>query len=1050
MKKLLWLCILLSGMAYSQSKIITGTVTDQEKMPLPGVTILVKNSKNIGGITDFDGNFKITIPSDATKTLVFSYVGYTTQEVDVSDKTTVNLAMKTDETKLDEVVVVGYGSILKKDISGSLSTVEVSEDVAIQSTSIDQLLQGRAAGVQVTQNLGAPGSGVSVKIRGNNSLRGNNEPLYVIDGIIISSAGEDVPAAGGVGNSGQEPQNGLDGLNPRDIESMQVLKDASATAIYGSRGANGVVLITTKKGKKGKVQMKGFVNSSVRAIDRKYDVLDGAGFARYQNEIAANAGQGERFEINGDQILGIRSLLTGTLNNPPIVMREINWQDEVYVQGFSTKAGLSASGGSDKGNYYISAGFDNQNGIVKNSSYNAVDFRLNLNQNLTDNLELKATVSAYFHKTGFSEGGDLIGRNQSFVRNSLIFRPLINKDIEDISQDLEASNPFSFIDDFSDIATNKRFIGSLGLTYKLPIKGLSYEINAGGNTRTKDRRRFYGLTTFQGASSNAALQLSNFDVSSYQVNNLLTFNRTFNNKHRFNAVLGVTYDVRTYESSIYAVENFVTTQFTTDQPFFGQSITQPLLFERRDEQIFSLLGRLNYTFNNKYILTASFRRDGVSKFREINRFGFFPSFALAWRLENEDFIKNLNVFDDLKLRAGWGQIGNHGIRPYETVSDYGPNGQLYGTPNNGTSIPFFINNVANPDLTWETTEQLNFGLDFATKNNRISGTIDVYDKTTKDLLLTANLPLSSGFGSLRVNRGNLSNKGFETSLNFMPIKNKDMELSFGGNIAFNRTRIESLGYTPKSFYVDGQEQQRSFYFGNTISRGQLFNTPANVFIEGEEMGLFYGFETNGIYQTEDTDLVAGAVPGDVRIVDQNGDGVIDINDRTFIGNPNPDFVYGLNLDFRMKRFTANILFNGVYGNDIANGNLLTLDNSEAQITNISPAAYYNAWRPDAQTNTYPRIGYTTQGFAAITDRIIEDGSFLRLANITLGYDIPVKSKTISGLKVFVAGQNLVTWTNYSGYNPEITSFLWDGSIVGVDWNGPPNAKNILLGLNINF
>ena len=1053
MNKIFFLLVFLPTMVFSQSKTITGSVTDDVGLPIPGVSILVKNTKNLGVATDFDGNFNITIPFNQTKILVFSYLGYTTQEVNVSKTTNVNLIMISDQTQLDEVVVIGYGTVLKKDVTGSLVTVEVKDNVANQSGTIDQLLQGRAAGVQVTQNAGAPGSGISVKIRGTNSLRGNNEPLYVIDGVIISSAGEDVIAAGGVGNSGQEAQNGLNGINPRDIESIQVLKDASATAIYGSRGANGVVLITTKQGVKGKVKINSFTTTSIRTMDKKYDVLDGISYAKYQNETSLLNGLNPRFQIDGSQIFGIEYDSEG---NPNVFNRPaqiLNWQDELYRNGFSTKSGFSASGGSDNGNYYISLGFDDQKGIVSNSSRKSTDFRINLNQDLTDKLTLKVRVGASFNDINFSEGGDLTGSNQSFVRNGILFRPVITEEVEDLGEDLEASNPYSWVNDFEDVSKAKRYIASLGLTYKLPLKGLKYQLKVGGNVRTKDRRRFYGLTTFQGNLSNGALQISTLNTTSFQVNNFLRFNRTFKRKHRINATAGVTYDVRNVDRSIYAVADFVTTELTTQQPFLASLITQPLRFLKSDQQIFSLLGRINYTFNNKYILTASFRRDGVSKFSEQNRFGLFPSFALAWRLDNEKFIKNLNVFEDLKLRVGWGEIGNHGIGSYGTLSDYGINGQLYGTPGNGTSVPLSLNNVANPNLTWETTEQLNFGLDFATKNDRVSGSVDLYDKTTKDLLQSAPIPTSSGFRSILINRGTISNKGLELALNIAAVSTDDFQINIGGNIAFNKTNIETLGGPLRDFYVDGVAQQRSFYFGNQISTGNYFRSPANVFIEGEETGLFYGLESNGIYQTEDTDLVDGAVPGDVRYVDQNGDGVIDILDRTFIGNPNPDFVYGFNLNFKLKGFTADFLFNGVFGNDIANGNLIKLNNAEGLATNISPNAYNNAWRPEAQSNTYPRLGYDVTAYQAIgiSDRIIEDGSFLRLNNVTISYDIPVeKSLLMDRVNVYIAGKNLVTWTDYSGYNPEVSSFLNNGLINGVDWNGPRNAKTILLGLNINF
>ncbi|MEK9603092.1 MAG: TonB-dependent receptor [Flavobacteriaceae bacterium] len=1053
MKNLFLILIFSPILIFSQSRSVKGTVSDDMGMPLPGVAIVIKSDPSQGVTTDFDGNFSIDIPDDQDGILIFTYVGFSNQEIDASEVSVINLSMQPDETLLEEVVVVGYGTVLKKDVTGSLSTVEVESEVANQSTSIDQLLQGRAAGVQVIQNSGSPGSGISVKIRGTNSLRGNNEPLYVIDGVIISSAGEDVMPAGGIGNSGQEIQNGLNGINPRDIESVQILKDASATAIYGSRGANGVVLITTKKGSSSKVKINTFVTSSIRSVTKKYDVLDGLTYAKYRNETLELEGNNPAYQITDNEVFRISY---GDDGDDPGSSSSLSagiykWQNELFRQGFSTKAGLSASGGSDKGNYYVSAGFDNQQGVIENSSLKSGDLRINLNQDLNDNLKLEARVSAFFNETDFAESGDLIGANQSFIRNVIAFRPVISEEIDEFNEDLEASNPFSWVEDFYDQSKEKRYIGSLGLTYKLPLKGLSYQFKVGGNSRTKDRRRFYGLTTFQGSAANGALQISTLNSNSYQINNFLRFNRDFNNKHRINALLGTTYDVRNVNSSIYAVESFVTTELTTLQPYLGSAITQPLRYLKSDQQIFSLLGRINYTFNNKYIATVSFRRDGVSKFSEENRYGNFPSFALAWRMENEGFISNLDAFEDLKIRAGWGQIGNHGIGPYGTLSNYGVSDNLYGNTSNGTTVPLSLNNIANPNLTWEKTEQINFGLDFALKDNFISGSIDLYEKTTKDLLQNSPIPTSSGYSNILINRGSVSNKGMEVALNVAAVSKENFELSLGANIAFNQTKIEELGIPNNDFFIDGVAQQRSFYFGQNISRGNIFKAPANVFVEGEESSLFYGFKTNGIYQTEDTDLVEGAVPGDVRIVDQNQDGKIDLDDRTFIGNPNPDFVYGFNLSLRIKRISAKLLFNGVQGNDIANGNLLQLDNAEGIITNIRPDAYNNAWRPDAQSNTYPRIGFTTNGRVAISDRIIEDGSYLRLNNMTVGFDVPIsEGSDIENMNIFLAGQNLFTLTKYSGYDPEISNFLYTGLINGVDWNGPPNAKTILLGININF
>ncbi len=1057
MKKLIFTLLLLPLFAFSQGKIVSGVVNDDMGGPLPGATVQVKGSESIGSITDFDGKFTIAIRDGETKVII-SYVGFESQEVDVSGQNNISVSLQQDVSELEEVVVIGYGTVLKKDLTGSVSSVKVSETISRQSTTVDQLLQGRAAGIQVTQNAANPGSGISVRIRGTSSLRGNNEPLYVVDGIIISSASEDVVATGG-NNTGQEQQNGLNGINPRDIEDIQVLKDASATAIYGSRGANGVILITTKKGTPNEVKTNFFMNTSMRSVTKTYDVLDAFDYARYRNEsnLRTTATAFPAFHIEGNQLYQIVNN-DGNVSISDTPVTTVDWQDELLNLSTSLSVGGSVSGGSDNGNYYLSAGFNDQKGLAKNSSFKSGDIRLNLNQTLSPKIKINARLSGFFSATDFAEGGDLIGSaNQSFIRNLLSFRPILPDGLEDAENidDLGISSPYSFIDDFEDKSNENRFFGSLTATFDLGLKGLSYQVRAGGNIRTKERRRFYGLTTYVGLNANGQLQLSSLNASSFQVVNTLRFNRTFNRKHRINSVLGLTYDQRTTKNMTYVVQDFVTLEKTTEQPFLGQVISSPLANLDRETKLFSILGRVNYAFDNKYIITASFRRDGVSKFLEEDRYGFFPSVALAWNMHREGFIRNIDAIDQLKLRVGWGQIGNHGIGAYGTLSNYGINSSvLYGTATNGTSVPLILNNIANATLTWETTEQSNIGVDFSLADGIVTGTVDAYDKTTKDLLVSSNIAPSTGFSNLLVNRGELSNKGLEIALQVNPISTDDLDISFGGNIAFNETRIEGLSSQPLSpILIDGSYADRRFYLGNTISRGNYFKYPANIFIEGEETALFYGFETDGIYQTGDT-TVGSAQAGDVRIIDQNGDNVIDISDRTIIGNPNPDYTFGINLSVRYKAFSLSALVNGVYGNDIINGNLIQMGNAEGLFRNILSDAYHGAWRPEKPSNSYPRIGYVGNDgpeFLAISDRYVEDGSYLRLNNVTLGYDLPInENNTIKGANIYVTGQNLLTLTNYSGYDPEITSFMWTGLISGVDWNGPPNSRNILIGLNLNF
>ena len=1041
--RLIHLLLIFPIILFAQSKAITGTVVDENKMPLPGASILVKGL-NIGSSTDFDGNFSLNVP-ETGEVLVVSYLGYMTKELVISKNLTFNIQLDIDTNTLDEIVVVGYGTQRKSDITGSVTSVKVDAIAVAQNSTIDALLQGRAAGVQVTQNAGSPGSGVSVKIRGASSLRGNNEPLYVIDGVIISSAGEDASNASADANSLEETQNGLNGINPRDIESIEVLKDASATAIYGSRGANGVILITTKKGKSGKTSIQAYVNTSVSEITERYDILDALGYANYQNEALAVNGGDPRFSIIGDDIFPIAA--DGTVSDT--AAEQHNWHDEIYKQGFSRSAGASFSGGTEKGNFYASVGYNDQGGIVENSRLKNGNFSINLNQDLSDKLTINTKLNAFYSTGNFAQDGDRAGGQRSFVGNILRYPTLVTNGGTFDNED-GISSPFTWVNDFQDTSEESRFIGSLALTYKFNIKGLKYKLQAGGNIRNKERRRFYGLTTFQGSSTNGSLSISNLESKSYQINNLLTYNRTFNKKHRINAVIGMTYDVRDIKNTLYAVNDFSTTEFGVDQPIYGQQISRPLDVLPLKSQLLSYLSRVNYSFDNKYIITGTFRADGSSKFSNENRYSYFPSFSLAWRANNENFLKNSDTINDLKFRIGWGMTGNQGISAYQTFANYGPT--LYGNLDEGTSIGFVPLNVSNPNLKWETTKQLNFGLDFGLWKNRVTGTLDIYDKQTDDLLLNQPLGPSSGFTSLLVNRGSINNKGVELTLSGTLINKNDFSIDLGGNIAFNKSKIQNLGGSSEDIYINGTLENRVFYRGQNISTGNYFRAPANIFMEGEQIGLFYGYETDGIYQTEDDITVSGAQAGDVRIVDQDGDDTITEADRTLIGNPNPDFVYGGYLNMNYKRLSLSVQINGVYGNEIVNGNLIQLGTAEGRTANVLSEAYNNAWRPDAQSNSYPRVGYLGEsGSPAITDRIIEDGSFLRISNITLGYDIPVeKTNVFSSANVYVSGMNLFTFTDYSGYNPEITNFMNNGNVVGVDWNGFPNAQTIMLGLNLKF
>ncbi len=1050
--------LLISALSFAQSGItVAGKVTDTFGEPLPGVSVVIKGTTK-GTITDVQGQYSLKVSADR-EVLVFSFIGFKKYERQVGSNRIIDLVMEDEITDLDEVVVVGYGEMRKSDVTGAVSSVKESDEVARQYPSVDMLLQGRASGLQVTGNAGSPGSAVSVRIRGTNSLRSNNEPLYVVDGVLISTAGTDVSDPSTDANELQSPQNGLTGLNPQDIESIEVLKDASATAIYGSRGANGVVLITTKSGQKntgGNAKVSAYGSLEWNTIERKLELLDGPGWAMYQNEADQLKGFDPKYHIDGNQVY---RLSTDADNNPVIgdvPYDEVNWQDEIYQTTMSYNAGLSISGGSEKSSYYFSMGMNDQRGIVETTRIKKGDLRFNYDRDISSRLKMQTRTSMMYQDGTFAQAGSKSGGNRSFTKQILSYRPLISSDDtegDDDELDLEVSNPYAWLTDYDDNTKEIRINQSVAFTYEI-AKGLKYKLNGGIDYRKKDRTKFYDLGVFVGRKENGLANYSYQDRKSFVIDNLLMYNRNFRRKHKINAVAGVTYDGVNTQNKLYEVKDFPVKNLGSDFPQGGQIILRPMTILNSEEEMFSVLGRVNYTFKDRYVLTASFRGDKSSKFQGSNKWGYFPAMAAAWRLMEEPFVKQLNVFYNLKLRAGWGLTGNQGISPYQTLSTY--SSVNYVNDGNASIVGNVPARIPNPDLKWESTEQYNAGLDFGFFEGRLSGSVDMYYKTTKDLLQDIEIGPSNGFTSITINRGSIVNRGLEFMLNGALIEKKDFTLDLGANISFNRNKVRPLGLPTSTVWIDGQEQQRELFYGGKVSTGTYFKQPANIFMVDEAMGLFWGWQTNGIYQ-DATQAGEGATfdgnpnqAGDVIFVDQNNDGNIDDLDKTIIGNPNPDFVYGFNIDVRYKRFTLSALFEGVYGADVVNAYNMELAYAEGRGTNILVDAYKQAWREDAPSNAYPRIGYNLNQY--LTDRIVEDGSYLRLNNLTVGYDVPTKwtNNLISNARVYASGRNLFTITDYSGYNPQITSFMNDGSIMGVDWVGTPNALTFLLGVNLTF
>ena len=1045
-KSILFLAsILFTVFTYGQEYEVHGVVKDEAGITLPGVSIFVKETKQ-GTSSDFDGKYSITIEGDAN--VVFSFMGMQNEKVAVSKATTLDMVMRESSNVLEEVTVVGYGAQRKSDQTGSVSSIKETEDMKRQYNTVDGLLQGRMSGVQVVSEGGQAGGAVSVRIRGTNSLRGNNEPLYVIDGVVISSAGEDTGSALG-SNESPTATNGLAGLNPRDIESMEVLKDASATAIYGSRGANGVILITTKQGQKGDAKFNAFVNVDIAQVSNKINMLSPMDFGDYENAKQEVLGNTQKFVIDRPNSTVYAYDATQPDNRGDIVP-QVDWQDETFGEAISVSAGVSVSGGSDKSKYYISGGFSDIKGIVDNSKIKKTDFRINFKSKLSERITLDSRLSLYYSQSSFAQGGNVAGGNSSFINQVLTYKPLLLAG--EGTEDDDLNSPYAFVNDYEDEFNEFKVQASISLTYSFS-KNLKYQLRAGTSIWSKNRSVWYGPLTNQGEQVNGQLGLSGLNKSSFVIDNLLIYNKKVG-KHNFNGVFGIVVDGVRRGDYKYAVSDFPMKHLKAEAPQLGQLVDMPYSLYRADEQLFSVLARATYTYNNKYTFTGTVRADGSSKFKGDNQFGYFPAASFAWRLNQEDFLVDSDIVNALKLRLSWGQTGNQSIKPYQTNANFGNANYVSGSGNTITgSNP---SNLANENLKWETTTQYNAGVDYGLYRGRVHGSVDVYYKETADLLQQIQIPASNGFKSYLVNRGSISNKGIDLNLDVVVMDNNDdFNWTIGGNISFVRNKVLELGIPDSKVWIDGKEVDASYYLGNKVSSGTYFKMPANIFMKGEVVGAFWGYKTDGVYKDQaaaDAGAKMDGNPnqaGDVIYKDQNGDGVVNSTDLTIIGDPNPDFTYGFNTNVNWKNFNFSMLFTGVYGNDLINGGLMRQTATNGGSVNVRDYAYHDAWTPTNTDTNSPRIDFEN-GNTYFSDRIVEDGSYLRLSKVSLGYDIPMKGKSIKSLNVYVSGTNLLLFTNYTGFDPGSSSFNNDGTIIGLDWNGFPNTRSILIGANISF
>jgi TonB-linked SusC/RagA family outer membrane protein len=971
---------------------VQGKVVDENGDPIPGVTVSVEGS-TIGSVSDLEGNYSISVPENST--LVFSFIGYETKKVVLGDQTIINITLEEEVSSLDEFVVVGYGTVRKSDITGAVSSVSSKDINAIPAANVMQALAGRAPGVQVKQNNGRPGAPISVRIRGTNSIVGNNEPLYVVDGFPVSSA---------------------QSINNSSIESIEILKDASAVAIYGSRASNGVVLITTKRGREGQTSV--ILESSVgyQELIKKMEMMNPLEFGIYYNRLDNNMGRGDRF--TQEELDEFAAMGEGT-----------DWQDVVFQRAPVQNHSINVSGGNETTRFSITGGVFDQKGIIKNSDYKRYSLNTNIHHDVSSKFSVDATISLSKNKSArqLSEQGrfgtSLIGRAYG-IPNYLKVYEEDGSYLEPVLHDPRVSealwNPLNFIHETSNILAENNVLANAAVSYEI-TEGLVLKISGGIESITS-RIDSYQTKNFQNIPDGVA-SVSVSEFTSLLNENTLSYNKTLADKHNISAVVGVTYQDflntslsgggRNFLSDITETYNLATSAIPSIP---GSGYTKSVLL--------SGLGRVNYTFDNKYLFTLSFRSDGSSVYSKDNKWGYFPSAAISWRVSEEDFINLDNLFiNDVRLRTSWGMAGSQAIDAYATMNQLIPGTTVFGTSLYTTMAP---GSRLAADLKWETTEQINIGLELGLFQNKVQITADYYAKETSDLLNAVQLARSTGYTNSLRNIGRISNKGFEFQVNSNIIDRDDLTWDLNANLSFNRSKVLEL------------------YGGQDILAGQLamimFTDFANTYREGEPLGVMYGYQEAEQYDEN----------GFLQYVDQNGDGVIDVQDKVQIGDPNPNFIFGINSELFYKNFNLSLFFTGTQGNDLINMTAVAYTVDQTNGTNKLKEVLNNHWTPEHTDAKYP-IPSTNNRFL-FSDRYVEDGSYLRLKNIELGYDIPVTNwKGIQNARIYVSGQNLLIFTQYSWIDPDVNTRGGANSLdQGIDYSGYPSAKSYNIGVRIGF
>jgi len=986
--------------------VIKGKVVDQRGQALPGVTIKVKGTE-LATVTDVNGAYSIKLPSNNI-ILVFSFVGFTSQEINTSGRRQVNVAMQEQLSALNEVVVIGYGTQKRGDVTGAISSV--SGDVLKDQPEVNLLggLEGKTAGVQITQNSGQPGSTPQVRIRGLTSIN-NSDPLYVVDGIPLQS-------------------NDINIVDPDNIESIDILKDASAQAIYGSRGANGVILIRTKKGNKNNNQITFSTTQAASTVRKMLDMLDASDYVKLNDEAYTNAGQPTPFA-----------------NPPSAYTNTTDWQKALFRTGLMQNYNVAVSGGADNISYRVSGGYLTQTGTLLGSDYNRVNLANNLVFKPKSNVELGESLSfskSLTHSDETDSGGNII--NDAFAEDPTI--PVKNPDGSySATKYSDIVNPLAKVNYLYDNEPYNQYglLGNIYMQYK-PIKGLSLRSSYSADIKFTDSKDFTPTYDVAPNFNNPVASLSEKKDQAihWTWDNTATYDFTIHHDHHFDVLAGVSEERFTY-NYIYGYD-----QGQGDASYLqyldAGTANQQTGGTQQEWDLLSYMARLNYNFQDKYFLTATIRRDGSSKFGNDKEFGNFPSASLGWVVTNESFFPKNDVLSYLKIRGGYGIVGNQSALGYYSYSA-AINNNYYAIGNPASAaLAGDPGGLPNPDLQWEETKSFNAGFDYHLFNDHITGSFDYYKKTADKMLLSIGIPSESGFTQSPIeNAGSMYNKGLEFEANYKTTINRDINFNAGFHITTITNKVTSLS-------VPGEQ-----IFSGNIKPGETELTEV-----GHSVASFYGYVADGIFQTP-ADVAnhatqPGAAPGDIRFKDLNGDGVIDQNDQTFLGSPIPKFTYGFNFGATYKSFDINAYFDGVYGNKILAAYEYYTDGFFISNYNMQESEL-GRWTGPGTSNTLPRlIASDPNDNSRVSSFYLQSGSYLRLRNLSIGYTLPKSTLAKAGIKtfrVFVSGENLLTFTKYKGYDPEIgQQYSGAGGIldIGVDNGNYPQSRTLSAGASLSF